>query len=82
MSEFDGDEYKSAKVDPVAQFSKPVAVAILTDHVFYYVFYKSAYFDSNLSVIWQSHMNKDHGEDTKVIVQHWTSVPVCHFNHC
>ncbi|XP_057437713.1 uncharacterized protein LOC130729880 [Lotus japonicus] len=46
--EFDGDEYKSAKVDPVAQFSKPVA----------------------------SHMNKDHGEDTKVIVQHWTSVPV------
>jgi hypothetical protein len=23
-------------------------------------------------------MNKDHGEDTKAIVQHWTSVPVCH----
>ncbi|WJX77666.1 hypothetical protein P8452_60950 [Trifolium repens] len=46
--EFNGDEYKSAKVDPIAQFSKPVA----------------------------SHMNKDHGEDTKAIVQHWTSVPV------
>lgn len=46
--EFTGDEYKSAKVDPIAQFSKPVA----------------------------SHMNKDHGEDTKAIVQHWTSVPV------
>ncbi|KAK7336258.1 hypothetical protein VNO77_16794 [Canavalia gladiata] len=46
--EFSGDEYKSAKVDPIAQFSKPVA----------------------------SHMNKDHAEDTKVIVQHWTSVPV------
>ncbi|XP_027349702.1 uncharacterized protein LOC113861224 isoform X2 [Abrus precatorius] len=46
--EFSGDEYKSAKVDPVAKFSKPVA----------------------------SHMNKDHAEDTKVIVQHWTSVPV------
>ncbi|MCH95576.1 FMN binding protein, partial [Trifolium medium] len=45
---FNGDEYKSAKVDPIAQFSKPVA----------------------------SHMNKDHGEDTKAIVQHWTSVPV------
>lgn len=46
--EFSGDEYKSAKVDPIAQFSKPVA----------------------------SHMNKDHAEDNKVIVQHWTSVPV------
>ncbi|KAG4940302.1 hypothetical protein JHK87_044173 [Glycine soja] len=46
--EFSGDEYKSAKVDPIAQFSKPVA----------------------------SHMNKDHAEDNKVIVQHWTSAPV------
>lgn len=46
--EFSRDEYKSAKVDPIAQFSKPVA----------------------------SHMNKDHAEDNKVIVQHWTSVPV------
>ncbi|XP_061343341.1 uncharacterized protein LOC133289430 [Gastrolobium bilobum] len=46
--EFSGDEYKSAKIDPIAQFSKPVA----------------------------SHMNKDHADDTKVIVQHWTSVPV------
>lgn len=48
FSEFNEDEYKAAKVDPIAQFSKPVA----------------------------SHMNKDHAEDTKVIVQHWTSVPV------
>lgn len=23
-------------------------------------------------------MNEDHAEDTKAIVQHWTSVPVCH----
>ncbi|CAL0322800.1 unnamed protein product [Lupinus luteus] len=46
--EFTGDEFKAAKVDPIAQFSKPVA----------------------------SHMNNDHAEDTKVIVQHWTSVPV------
>ncbi|WVZ07689.1 hypothetical protein V8G54_021035 [Vigna mungo] len=46
--EFTRDEYKSAKVDPIAQFSKPVA----------------------------SHMNKDHADDNKVIVQHWTSVPV------
>ncbi|ESW33942.1 hypothetical protein PHAVU_001G111200 [Phaseolus vulgaris] len=46
--EFTGDEYKSAKVDPIAQFSKPVT----------------------------SHMNKDHADDNKVIVQHWTSVPV------
>lgn len=24
----------------------------------------------------QNHMNKDHAEDTKLIVQHWTSIPV------
>ncbi|KAG2686346.1 hypothetical protein I3760_09G002000 [Carya illinoinensis] len=46
--EFSAKEYNSAKVDPIAQFSKPVT----------------------------SHMNKDHAEDTKVIVQHWTSIPV------
>uniref|UniRef100_A0A2N9EFD7 Uncharacterized protein n=1 Tax=Fagus sylvatica TaxID=28930 RepID=A0A2N9EFD7_FAGSY len=46
--EFSGEEYKSAKVDQIAQFSKPVA----------------------------SHMNRDHSEDTKLIVQHWTSIPV------
>ncbi|XP_048321870.2 uncharacterized protein LOC107432684 [Ziziphus jujuba] len=45
---FSGEEYKAAKVDPLAQFSKPVA----------------------------SHMNKDHADDTKVIVQHSTSIPV------
>ena len=27
-SELSGDEYKAAKVDPIAQFSKPVAVVI------------------------------------------------------
>jgi len=27
-------------------------------------------------------MNKDHGEDTKAIVQHWTSVPVCQLARC
>ncbi|OMO55282.1 FMN-binding split barrel [Corchorus olitorius] len=42
------EEYQASKVDPIAQFSKPVT----------------------------SHMNKDHGEDTKVIVQHSTSIPV------
>ncbi|KAB1221167.1 hypothetical protein CJ030_MR2G012834 [Morella rubra] len=46
--EFSEEEYKSATVDPIAQFSKPVA----------------------------SHMNRDHAEDTKLIVQHWTSIPV------
>ncbi|PRQ45928.1 putative FMN-binding split barrel [Rosa chinensis] len=46
--EFNNEEYKAAKVDPIAQFSKPVA----------------------------SHMNKDHAEDTKAIVQHSTSIPV------
>ncbi|KAK9117971.1 hypothetical protein Scep_016064 [Stephania cephalantha] len=46
--EFEKELYKAAKVDPIAQFSAPVA----------------------------SHMNKDHGEDTKAIVQHITKVPV------
>ena len=46
--EFSVEEFISAKLDPIAQFSKPIA----------------------------SHMNKDHAEDTKVIVQHWTSIPV------
>ncbi|GMI79060.1 hypothetical protein HRI_001575300 [Hibiscus trionum] len=46
--EFSKGEYQNSKVDPIAQFSKPVA----------------------------SHMNKDHAEDTKVIVQFSTSIPV------
>uniref|UniRef100_A0A803Q3N3 DUF2470 domain-containing protein n=1 Tax=Cannabis sativa TaxID=3483 RepID=A0A803Q3N3_CANSA len=46
--EFSSEEYKDAKVDPIAQFSKPVV----------------------------THMNKDHEDDTKVIVQHSTSIPV------
>uniref|UniRef100_A0A2P2KQU9 Uncharacterized protein MANES_09G140900 n=1 Tax=Rhizophora mucronata TaxID=61149 RepID=A0A2P2KQU9_RHIMU len=46
--EFSKEEYHAAKVDPIAQFSKPVA----------------------------SHMNRDHAEDTKLIVQHSTSIPV------
>ncbi|TQD80436.1 hypothetical protein C1H46_034026 [Malus baccata] len=54
--EFGSEEYKAAKVDPIAQFSKPVA---------------------NLKTIAsQSHMNRDHADDTKVIVQHSTSIPV------
>lgn len=46
--EFGTDEYKAAKVDPISQFSVPIA----------------------------SHMNKDHAEDTRAIVQHSTSVQV------
>ncbi|KAG5552251.1 hypothetical protein RHGRI_010362 [Rhododendron griersonianum] len=46
--EFSKEEYRAAKVDPIYQFSKPIA----------------------------SHMNKDHAEDTKAIVQHSTSIPV------
>ncbi|KAM1184170.1 hypothetical protein ACFX15_013171 [Malus domestica] len=54
--EFRSEEYKAAKVDPIAQFSKPVA---------------------NLKTIAsQSHMNRDHADDTKAIVQHSTSIPV------
>lgn len=46
--EFHREEYSTAKVDPISQFSKPVA----------------------------SHMNKDHEEDTKLIVKQSTSIPV------
>ncbi|ESR56667.1 hypothetical protein CICLE_v10021129mg [Citrus x clementina] len=46
--EFSKEEYQAANVDPIAQFSKPVA----------------------------SHMNRDHAEDTRIIVQHSTSIPV------
>ncbi|KAJ0078511.1 hypothetical protein Patl1_22931 [Pistacia atlantica] len=48
QSEFSKEEYQASKVDPIAQFSKPVA----------------------------SHMNRDHAEDTRLIVQHSTSIPV------
>ncbi|XP_010257663.1 PREDICTED: uncharacterized protein LOC104597672 isoform X2 [Nelumbo nucifera] len=44
--EFDKEEYKTAKVDFISQFSNPVT----------------------------SHMNRDHAEDTKAIVQHSTSI--------
>ncbi|KAI3474497.1 hypothetical protein Pfo_029407 [Paulownia fortunei] len=46
--EFGNEEFRTARVDPIYQFSKPIT----------------------------SHMNKDHAEDTKLIVQHSTSVPV------
>ncbi|KAJ1691852.1 hypothetical protein LUZ63_016007 [Rhynchospora breviuscula] len=46
--EFTAEEFRTAKVDPISQFSKPVT----------------------------SHMNRDHSEDTKLIVQHSTSVKV------
>ncbi|XP_057768734.1 uncharacterized protein LOC130988790 [Salvia miltiorrhiza] len=46
--EFGKEEFRTAKVDPIYQFSKPIT----------------------------SHMNKDHADETKLIVQHSTSVPV------
>ncbi|KAB5529562.1 hypothetical protein DKX38_019643 [Salix brachista] len=46
--EFSKEEYQTAKVDPIAQFSKPIG----------------------------SHMNRDHAEDTRLMVQHSTSIPV------
>ncbi|KAH6827580.1 Aldolase superfamily protein [Perilla frutescens var. hirtella] len=46
--EFSNEEFRTAKVDPIYQFSKPIT----------------------------SHMNKDHADDTKLIVQHFTSIPV------
>lgn len=46
--EFSREEYAAAEVDPISQFSVPIA----------------------------SHMNKDHADDTKLIVQHSTTIPV------
>ncbi|KAJ8527541.1 hypothetical protein K7X08_014992 [Anisodus acutangulus] len=46
--EFSKEEFRTAKIDPIYQYSKPIT----------------------------SHMNKDHAEDTKLIVRHSTSVPV------
>ncbi|KAJ8771729.1 hypothetical protein K2173_026906 [Erythroxylum novogranatense] len=46
--DFSKEEYQAAKVDPIAQFAKPVT----------------------------SHMNRDHAEDTKLIVQNSTSILV------
>ncbi|KAF9594126.1 hypothetical protein IFM89_028380 [Coptis chinensis] len=46
--DFDKEDFKSAKVDPMSQFATPVT----------------------------THMNKDHMEDTKAIVQHSTKVQV------
>ncbi|KAK6151868.1 hypothetical protein DH2020_014503 [Rehmannia glutinosa] len=52
--EFTKEVFRTAKVDPVYQFSKPITL---------------------LNFL-QSHMNKDHADETKLIVQHTTSVPV------
>ncbi|KAL7134046.1 hypothetical protein ABFS83_11G000800 [Erythranthe nasuta] len=46
--EFSKEEFTTAKMDPIYQFSKPIT----------------------------SHMNKDHSEDTKLMVHYSTSVPV------
>ncbi|XP_020695853.1 uncharacterized protein LOC110109233 [Dendrobium catenatum] len=46
--DFNAEEFRAAKVDPMSQFSVPIS----------------------------SHMNKDHSEDTKAIVEHSTSIKV------
>ncbi|KAL0916820.1 hypothetical protein M5K25_014361 [Dendrobium thyrsiflorum] len=46
--DFNAEEFRAAKVDPISQFSVPIS----------------------------SHMNKDHSEDTKAIVEHSTSIKV------
>ena len=78
LSVFSGEEYKSAKVDPIAQFSKPVAVwdLIFCDQIFFFLSNLSHLYSLIKTLFFQSHMNRDHAEDTKVIVQHCTSVPV------
>lgn len=74
--EFDGEEYKVAKVDPISQFAKPITVNSLIFIQFLGVLVLNVYF------LCQSHMNKDHAEDTKAIVQYSTSVKVLSINIC
>lgn len=81
ISEFDKEEFRAAKVDPLYQFSKPITVEFDSIMFFTYFFYHKAKFINCyvlplLLFTSQSHMNKDHGEDTKLIVQHSLSIPV------
>jgi hypothetical protein len=76
--EFSPAEFKEAKVDPISQFSAPITVCsyILCLHT------KSVELSlcSSFAVcIPQGHMNKDHADDTKLIVQHSTNVKVSYY---
>ena len=79
-AEFSAAEYKEAKVDPISQFSTPITVCLGSVFVYSYGLSHLLNFTPNVSTFrchtytLQSHMNKDHADDTKLIVQHSTTV--------
>lgn len=79
FSEFSSEEFRTAKVDPIYQFSKPITVcpseSIICSWSISFLLAISLNY-VGLGFFFQSHMNKDHADDTKLIVQHSTSIPV------
>lgn len=77
FAEFSNEEFRTAEVDPIYQYSKPITVWPVTPKLLFVIFgcLISLNF-TGLKLLLQSHMNKDHTEDTRLIVQHATSVPV------
>jgi len=78
-AEFSPTEYKEAKLDPISQFSTPITVCLGSVFVYSDGLSHLLNFTPNVSTfrchtILQSHMNKDHADDTKLIVQHSTTV--------
>lgn len=61
----------------VAKSRKKILTSKLQGYILdvYNIFGKTTFHNI---VIWKSHINKGHGKDTKMIVQDWTWVLVCH----
>ncbi|GJZ38261.1 FMN-binding split barrel containing protein [Tanacetum coccineum] len=78
----DFGDFQFFRIEPkVVSFVSGVATALLRSGEFTNKEYKEAEVDQiyQFSKPISSHMNKDHGNDTKLIVQHSTSVPVISF---
>ncbi|KAK4800201.1 hypothetical protein SAY86_025566 [Trapa natans] len=75
----DFGDFQFIRIEPkVIRYVSGVATALLGSGEFLKEEFKAAKVDpiSLFSKPVASHMNRDHAEDTKVIVQHWTSIPV------
>ncbi|KAF8398561.1 hypothetical protein HHK36_017492 [Tetracentron sinense] len=75
----DFGDFHFMRIEPkVVRYVSGVATALLGSGEFTKEDYKAAQVDpiSQFAIPVTSHMNKDHAEDTKAIVQHSTSIPV------
>ncbi|KAI3413073.1 DUF2470 domain-containing protein [Psidium guajava] len=75
----DFGDFRFMRIEPRAvRFVSGVATALLGSGEFAMEEYKAAKVDpiSQFAKPVTSHMNRDHAEDTKLIVRHWTSIPV------